>query len=144
MPAKSDKQAKFMRACAHGWKPKGKTMCPSKKIARKFMKTEAKHIDIHKDGDMYVFVDKKTGKVLLKTNEKRVDEWALYFRRKKRATIMRRYDTTLPAFKEFHSMFARAKNPDWKMKRAGKKGIQMPFKGKYSAFSTKTGAFQNR
>ena len=40
MPAKSEKQAKFMRAVAHGWKPKGKKskQQPSKKVARKFMK----------------------------------------------------------------------------------------------------------
>lgn len=36
-PAKSEKQARFMRACAHGAKMRGK--CPSKKVARKFMHT---------------------------------------------------------------------------------------------------------
>ena len=37
-PATSEKQAKYMRACAHGWKPsRGK--CPSKKVAREFMHT---------------------------------------------------------------------------------------------------------
>ena len=41
MPAKSEKQAKFMRACAHDWKPKGDNVkCPPKKVARKFMKTK--------------------------------------------------------------------------------------------------------
>ena len=39
MPAKSEKQAKFMRAAAHGWKPKGKDV-PSEGVARKFMNTE--------------------------------------------------------------------------------------------------------
>jgi hypothetical protein len=38
MPAKSAKQAKYMRACAHNWNPtKGK--CPPKEVARKFMST---------------------------------------------------------------------------------------------------------
>ena len=45
MPAKSEKQAKFMRACAHDFKPKGKGVkCPSKKTARKFMST-TKHTE---------------------------------------------------------------------------------------------------
>lgn len=33
-PAKSEKQARFMRACAHG---AGYSSCPSKSVARKFM-----------------------------------------------------------------------------------------------------------
>ncbi len=36
-PAKSEKQARFMRACAHGAKMNKK--CPSKSVARKFMHT---------------------------------------------------------------------------------------------------------
>lgn len=41
MPAKTEKQAKFMRACAHGFKPKtGK--CPPKAVAREFMHTAKK------------------------------------------------------------------------------------------------------
>lgn len=38
MPAKSVKQAKFMRACAHGWNPK-KRKCPPPSVAREFMHT---------------------------------------------------------------------------------------------------------
>lgn len=39
MPAKTKKQAKFMRACAHNPKHmQGK--CPSKKVAREFMHTK--------------------------------------------------------------------------------------------------------
>ena len=44
MPAKSEKQAKFMRAVAHGWKPQGKDV-PSKKVARKFMAVEVNSVD---------------------------------------------------------------------------------------------------
>lgn len=40
MPAKTEKQAKFMRACAHGWKP-DKGECPPKDVAKKMMKKEA-------------------------------------------------------------------------------------------------------
>lgn len=37
MPAKSEKQARFMRMCAH--KPgKARGKCPTKKVARKFMR----------------------------------------------------------------------------------------------------------
>lgn len=38
MPAVSEKQARFMRAIAHGWKPKGKKKkdLPSKKVAEEF------------------------------------------------------------------------------------------------------------
>lgn len=36
-PAKSEKQARFMRACAHGADMQKK--CPSKRVARKFMHT---------------------------------------------------------------------------------------------------------
>lgn len=39
MPAKSKKQAKFMRAVAHGWKPKNGEV-PSEAVARKFMHVE--------------------------------------------------------------------------------------------------------
>lgn len=35
-PAKTEKQARFMRACAHG---AGYSSCPSKKVAREFMHT---------------------------------------------------------------------------------------------------------
>lgn len=42
MPAKTEKQARFMRACAHGFKPSGKTKCPPKTVAREFMHTKAK------------------------------------------------------------------------------------------------------
>lgn len=39
MPAKTEKQARFMRAVAHGWKPKSqKSKLPSVGVARKFMK----------------------------------------------------------------------------------------------------------
>lgn len=35
MPAKTEKQASFVRACEHGWKPShGK--CPSKSVAEEF------------------------------------------------------------------------------------------------------------
>ncbi len=37
-PATSERQARFMRACAHGAKMRKK--CPSKAVARKFMHTE--------------------------------------------------------------------------------------------------------
>ena len=36
MPAKTEKQAKFMRACAHGMKS---DKCPPKAVAREFMHT---------------------------------------------------------------------------------------------------------
>ena len=36
MPSKSEKQARFMRAVAHGWKPT-RTKAPPKKVAREFM-----------------------------------------------------------------------------------------------------------
>lgn len=36
-PATSEKQARFMRACAHGAKMRKK--CPSKSVARKYMHT---------------------------------------------------------------------------------------------------------
>lgn len=36
-PATSGRQARFMRACAHGAEMKAK--CPSRKVARKFMHT---------------------------------------------------------------------------------------------------------
>lgn len=39
-PAKSEKQARFMRACAHG---AGYSKCPSKSVARKFMHTDKGH-----------------------------------------------------------------------------------------------------
>jgi hypothetical protein len=39
MPSKSKKQAKFMRAVAHGWKPRGRKG-PSIKVAREFMKAD--------------------------------------------------------------------------------------------------------
>lgn len=40
MPSKSAKQARFMAACAHGWKPsKGK--CPPKKVAKEFNRADA-------------------------------------------------------------------------------------------------------
>lgn len=39
MPAKTAKQAKFMRLCAHA-PEKAKGKCPSKKVARKFMSTK--------------------------------------------------------------------------------------------------------
>lgn len=42
MPAKTEKQAKYMRACAHGWKPKGGKKCPPEKVAREFMHTAKK------------------------------------------------------------------------------------------------------
>lgn len=40
-PAKSEKQARFMRACAHGAKMHKK--CPPKSVARKFMHTGKGH-----------------------------------------------------------------------------------------------------
>lgn len=40
MPAKSEKQARFMRGCAHGMKPKGGRECPSEKVAREFSHTK--------------------------------------------------------------------------------------------------------
>jgi len=41
MPAKTEKQARFMRMCAHNpGAAKGK--CPSKKVAREFMHTKKK------------------------------------------------------------------------------------------------------
>jgi len=36
-PAKTEKQARFMRACAHG---AGYASCPSEGVARKFMSTK--------------------------------------------------------------------------------------------------------
>lgn len=35
MPSKTPKQAKFMRAVAHGWKPSG-TKAPPVKVAKEF------------------------------------------------------------------------------------------------------------
>ena len=40
MPSKTAKQAKFMRAVAHGMKPRG-GKGPSKKVAKEFMKADA-------------------------------------------------------------------------------------------------------
>lgn len=39
MPSKSDKQARFMAACAHG---AGYKSCPSSKVAKEFNKADQK------------------------------------------------------------------------------------------------------
>jgi len=39
MPSKTAKQARFMAACAHGWKPKGKK-CPPMKVAKEFNRAD--------------------------------------------------------------------------------------------------------
>ena len=132
-----------MRACAHGWKPKGKNMCPSKKTARKLSKEAngsktSRYIDVYKDGDVYTFV-RRGGKVLLKTNGDRVEEWATYFHSKSRGRnrITRQYDTTLPAFKEFHKK-------NWKRRRSQMPGFASTYKGSSTSFSNKSGAFRNK
>lgn len=40
MPSTSPRQAKFMRAIAHGWKPSGMKNPPSVAVARKFMRAD--------------------------------------------------------------------------------------------------------
>ena len=40
MPSKSKPQARFMAACAHGWKPKG-LPCPPMHVAKDFNKADA-------------------------------------------------------------------------------------------------------
>ncbi len=40
MPSTSGKQARFMQAVAHGWKPKGKKG-PGVKVAREFVAADA-------------------------------------------------------------------------------------------------------
>lgn len=41
MPSKTAKQARFMRACAHGFEPKGKGVkCPPMSVAEEFMKAD--------------------------------------------------------------------------------------------------------
>ena len=42
MPSKSDKQAKFMRAIAHGWTPDRMKNPPSKAVATDFMRADQK------------------------------------------------------------------------------------------------------
>lgn len=42
MPSVTPKQAKFMRAIAHGWKPSRMKSPPSRKVAREFMKEDQK------------------------------------------------------------------------------------------------------
>ena len=79
MPAKTEKQARFMRAVAHGWKPRGKKT-PSKKVAREFMTVEQSNtpdptawrrgiITKTPDRSTIYFTGKKT-KADLKTEEK--------------------------------------------------------------------------
>lgn len=41
MPSKTPKQARFMKAIAHGWKPSGKKG-PSKKVAKDFVAADAR------------------------------------------------------------------------------------------------------
>ena len=73
MPAKSEKQARFMRAVAHGWKPKSqkskKSKLPSVSVARKFMK-----VGVHTESQK-----SKVKKV--KTPEERADSLAQRLRR---------------------------------------------------------------
>lgn len=40
MPSSSKKQARFMRAIAHGWTPARMEHPPSREVARKFMKAD--------------------------------------------------------------------------------------------------------
>lgn len=40
MPSSTPRQAKFMRAVAHGWKPPGRKNTPSVAVAREFEKAD--------------------------------------------------------------------------------------------------------
>jgi hypothetical protein len=44
MPAKTERQAKFMRYCAHADHPASK--CPSRKVAREFMHTTKRRASV--------------------------------------------------------------------------------------------------
>jgi hypothetical protein len=50
-------------------------------------------LEIHRDGDVYSFYSPEKDKVILRTNsERRMNEWSLYYKRKKRVkTVIRKF-----------------------------------------------------